>query len=205
MKVQNRFVVVQRVDVDLAAVSQLHAEHRSFRLGFPVTNFAFAPLAPRFFVQDFDITCMGGQQLNLLLWQMFLGEQSAEVIVVIGNQPVAVMCDLSASDCRKVETEAEKNLGTLLQLVLVGDFVDAKLLAASSAFSASISQYIQFRPHLTVRAKQVTGSITLARTHLEFEVRQQSVCVDNHCGSGKGLLKIVSIVLLAYERHRINV
>lgn len=81
------------------------------------------------------------------------------------------MRNLGCAVCGEVETETEKNLSTLLQLVSIRYFMDAKLLAAHGAFSASISQRVQFRPFPTIRAQEVPRSVAMGRAHFLLEVR----------------------------------
>jgi hypothetical protein len=73
----------------------------------------------------------------------------------------------------KIQTETEKDLGALLQLVSFGDFMDAEFFTAYGAFFASVSKRVQLRTRLAVRTDDVAGTIALGRTHLVLEMRQE--------------------------------
>lgn len=110
------------------------------------------------------------------------------MIVVRRNQPVPMACDLRCGRCREVETETKEDFGALFKLGAVGHFIDAKLLAADRALSSSVSERIQLRSRRTMGTKQVTGEVTRYRTHQCFEVRQDGIRIDNHCGCGKRIM-----------------
>ena len=96
------------------------------------------------------------------------------------------MRDLHRPVGRKIEAETEENLRALLELVFLRHFVETELLAAYGALLPPVSQGIQFRSYPAMGAKDVTGGITLGRTHLLLEVRQEGIRINNHGGSGMG-------------------
>ena len=102
------------------------------------------------------------------------------MIVEARDQTVAVLCEICRSVCQEINTEAEENLGALLQLVLFRYFVDPELLAAHGAFFAAVTQSVQPRADSAMGAQYVTGVIALRRTHSLPEMRDDGIRVDNH-------------------------
>lgn len=116
------------------------------------------------------------------------------MIVIDGNQSVAMVRDLRRSVRREIETETEKNLGALLQFLFFRYFMNAKFIPADGALSASVSQGVQFRADLATRTNQMARSVHMSGTHFVLEVRQQRFCIDYHRECGRKTMELCSVV-----------
>ena len=179
-EVLQRFRVAERIKIDIITVSKLHAEYRSLPSRRTAARFAFAPYAPGFFARRLEDFYVGADWIDYFRPKTCLPNERAEVIIVSSDQFVAMMRNLRRHLCRKIETETEQNLGTLVEFVLCRYFVDAELLAAHRAFSASVTQDIQPRSHRALRAKDMTRVVALRGAYLLFELRQERIRIDNH-------------------------
>ncbi len=188
MEVKHRFIVTQRIDRDLAIIFKLHAEHWRLLAGFTKTHRTAAPSALGFLVHGMDVALVVRKEPDLFLGQARLREECPKVIVIERNETIPMMRDLRRAVRREIETEAHENLRALLELIVIRDLVDAEFLATHRAFLSSIAERIQLGAGGTMRANDVPRRVAFGRTHLEFEVRQERIGIDNHCGSAEWTL-----------------
>ena len=100
-----------------------------------------------------NVSFVCGEQLDFFLGQILFSQELAKVVIESSNKPVAMMRNLGRSVRREVDAETEENLGTLLQFVPFGNFVDTEFPATESAFPASVAQGVQLRSSPTVRTQ----------------------------------------------------
>ncbi len=98
-ELQHSIIVFEGIDGHLAIVFHVYAEDRWLFFSFSGADFSLAPSAPIFIVWGLDVSLVIGENIDLVLGETLLGDESTKVIEVQRDKPKSMMGDECCSVC----------------------------------------------------------------------------------------------------------